>query len=66
VKNDHTIGHALSTILEKTHWLEKQFREGQERDLFVALSDIEMAAHLAQKRLNDLRFRMVSLEEDDE
>lgn len=66
MKNDQTIGSALSMILTKTHWLEKQFREGQERDLFLALSDIERAANLAQNRLNALRYAPLYSEDDAE
>lgn len=57
MKNDIEVGQEISKVLQNARWLEKLFREGQEKTLFLALSDIERSANLAQNRLNHLRFK---------
>jgi len=55
-RNDQALTDHLIQIHRKQHILDYLTREGREHELFMALSDIEMAAHKAQKRLNELRY----------
>jgi hypothetical protein len=55
--NDLELTEQLVKIHQKSSLLNQLTREGQEHALFMALSDLEMAAHNAQWRLNKMRYR---------
>lgn len=55
--NDLELSELLTEIHLQDACLATYCRNGKEQALFNALSDIEMAAHKAQERLNKLRFK---------
>ena len=55
--NDLKLNELIVTLHRNSSLLDYFSREGKESSLFMALSDIEKAAHEAQIRLNEIRFR---------
>ena len=56
--NDIDLNVLIVALHREAERLNLLMRDGKERDLFIALSDIEFASRQAQQRLNDLRYRL--------
>lgn len=54
--NDLMLNELCLKVRQNADKLPMMQREQMERALFIALSDIEMAAKKAQQRLNEMRF----------
>ena len=55
--NDLQLNELCLKIRQNADQLPMMQREQMERALFITLSDIEKAAHEAQWRLNDIKYR---------
>lgn len=55
--NDLYINERCLLIRKQAETLAKLMRDGRERDLFIALSNIEREARQAQEHLNDRLYR---------
>lgn len=56
--NDPDVNAGCLRIRGLSRRLELLMREGREKELFLALADIEFAANKVQYKLNDLRFEI--------
>lgn len=55
--NDLYINERCTLIRRQAEELQKLMRDGRERDLFIALSNIEREARQAQEHLNEALYR---------
>lgn len=56
IRNDLELSEWIQKVHTNSGLLDYYYRELKERELFIALSDIELAAKNAQWRLNELKF----------